>query len=139
MCNNETPTISDLYLITDSTKYPQSEFRKMDIEVENSWMSLRNGQWNSFHLTSWEKMAVLKSSILCTSRTSQQMAVHEFFSYTFLFWSFLNKTGMAYLFSKDGIAFISKKIQKYKLPEIICSFHKAFIHIKMKLYQKNLI
>lgn len=47
MCYNGTVTMSDLWLVPDSTKYTQSESRKMDIKVAKSGVCLTDGQWNS--------------------------------------------------------------------------------------------
>lgn len=128
MGNNGTATMSDLYLVTDSTKYSQSEF------MENghwSWKFLSvSYQWSMklIPFNFMRKMDVLKPSILCASRTWQQMTVHKLFFYIFVFWSVLNKTGIRCLYSKHGITFIPKKqVQKPKFPESLCFFHKVFI------------
>lgn len=110
--------------------------RKIHIEAENSWVSLSNCQWNPFHLTSWEKL-LFSSQTFCVFQELDSK--WQFLSSSlkfFVFWSVLNKTRMVYLFSKDGIAFIKKKIQNHKLPEIFCFFSKGF-HTKIKLHQKK--
>lgn len=82
-------------------------------------------------------MVVVKSSISYASRTWEKMTVHKLFSYIFVFWSVLNKTGMTYLYNKDGITFIPKKSKSINFQEFFAFFIR--LSYKMKLYQKSLI